>query len=106
MIDVVALERAREARAQVELLERRGGAHEDAEAARALAQALGDRDQRGLPVALDPLPAAAHPGPKQAVAAVDALVAEAGAVGEPGLVDGLVLARHDAHQAPAQHVTE
>ena len=35
---------------------------------------------------------------------IHALEAEAVAVGDPGLVDLLVLARHDAHELAAQHV--
>src|SRR5256885_9201881 len=42
----------------------------------------------------------------QAIGAVYALVAEAVTVGDPGLVDRLVLARHDPHQPAAQHVAE
>src|SRR5690606_19744089 len=46
----------------------------------------------------------AHHRALQAVGAIDALVGEAVAVGDPALVDGLVVPRHHAHQAPAQHM--
>ncbi len=51
-------------------------------------------------------PAFAHHGCLEAVGAVDALVAVAIAVGDPGLVDGFVGTRHHAHQPAAQHVPE
>src|SRR5579863_8054961 len=50
--------------------------------------------------------AVAHQRVLEAVGTVDALVTEAVAIGNPGFVDGLVLARHNPHQAPAQYVTE
>ena len=43
-------------------------------------------------------------GFSSAIFAVDALVAEAIAIGDPGLVHVLVRPRHDAHHAAAQHV--
>ena len=53
-----------------------------------------------------PLAALAHHRRFEAVGAVDAFVAEAVAVGDPGLVDRFVLARHHAHELAAQHVAE
>src|SRR6185437_8594712 len=69
-------------------------------------QRLGRRGQRRIPFELAPAAVGLlDRRGLQAIGAVDALVAEAIAVGDPGLVDFLARARHHAHELPAQHVT-
>ncbi len=70
----------------------------------ALRSARDGRRQRVLPGDLDPLAVVLDARLQQPVGAVDAVAAEAVAIREPALVDGFVLARHDAAQPPAQHV--
>ena len=83
---------------------RRTGEHAET-LRRCRGKSVSRRLQRRRPVGF--LPAAiarAHHGHLQAIRAVDALVAEAVAIGDPALVDRFVLARHHAHEPPTQHV--
>src|SRR5690606_11395224 len=95
---------------QVMLLERRArrGEHADGAAAfgaaRGAAQRADSRRERVLPRALLPLAADLDTRREQPILAVDAEAAVAVAVRDPGLVDVLVLARHDAPHGAAQDV--
>ena len=106
MVDVVGAQAAGDAPEQIELLERARAARQHAELRPARAQPFDNLVERTFPVGLDPFLAVAQQRALQAIGAVHALVAEAVAVGDPGLVDRFVLTRHDTHQLAAQHVAE
>src|SRR6185503_16975940 len=94
---------------EVGLLVRRTRRGKEADAARAplfhrVAQLSSCSLERSLPAGLAPLTLDAQHGRAQAVERIDPLVRKAVAVRNPGLVDLLVLARHDAHEAAAQYV--
>src|SRR5688572_22450706 len=100
---------ARDALQQIRLFERRAWAHERSEPAgppalgRLLQRADGRRE-RVLPRRLDPFAVVLDARLEQPVVAIDAVATEAIAIGEPALVDRLVLARYDAAHPAAQHV--
>src|SRR5690606_18076903 len=62
------------------------------------------RRERRLPLHFLPHAILPHERAHEAVFAVDALIAEAVAAGDPRFVNVLVRTRHDAHDPPAQHV--
>ena len=64
------------------------------------------RAERSLPVDFAPHAALAQPGLRQAIVGEQTFVAEALAVGDPGFVHLVVVTRHDALQATAQHMAE
>ena len=109
VVHVATAEASRNPAGKIRLLQRRRRRHEETELAGArladdLLQAAGSGLERGLPVHFAPRAVLANHRLLRAILRVEPLAAVAVAVGDPGLVDGLVLARHDAHQAAAQHV--
>ena len=96
MVNVRHAQTARQFLGQIQLFHGRGGRDEEADRFGPMAgdhvlQALGGRFQRGFPLGLN----AAEQRLGQPVVAIDAFVAEPVAVGNPGFIDLLVLARHD-----------
>src|SRR5690606_9838559 len=67
-------------------------------------EALRHPMQGAFPVGLGPDAVLANHRLEQAIFAVYALIAETIAIGEPDLVNRLILPRHDAHDASAQHM--
>jgi hypothetical protein len=106
MVEVGGPEAAHDARCEVQFLEGERGVREQARRGPRRRQPTGGRAERGLPVDLAPLAALAQARLCQAVGGEQAFVAEALAVGDPGLVDVVVGARHDALEAAAQHMAE
>ncbi len=109
MVEVVRAESARDLRRQREFFERRDRRRQHADLGRTclahdLLQALGRRFERSLPVDFAPGAALLDHRLHGAVGRVKAFAAEAVAIGDPGLVDRFVRARHDAHDPAAQHV--
>ena len=106
VIDVPGTKATRQAVQQVQLLGGRRRTAERSQVPAMPAQAVDGHGQRRLPAHLGPAATLADQRCADAVGAVDPLVAEAVAVGDPGFVDGLVVAGHDPHQLAAQHVAE
>ncbi len=109
MVEVVRADRARDLRGEREFLERRDRRRQHADLGRTrlahdLLQALGRGFERGLPVDFAPGAAFLDHRLHGTIGRVEAFVAEAVAIGDPGLVDRFVRARHDAHDPAAQHV--
>src|SRR5215472_12086047 len=106
MVDVARAQSARDAPGEVELLQGAGWAGEDTQRRRTRLQSFGNLTESRLPINLDPLLALANQRTLQSIVTVDSFVAEAIAIGDPDLVDRLVLARHHAHQLPTQHMAK
>src|SRR5581483_7831524 len=110
VIDVGGAEPTGEAPQQVELFHGAGAAGEHSQLGRPRPQTLDDLRQRISPAGLAPFGIRATPAAKHrlldALRAVDAFVAEAVTVADPGLVDRLVFARNDSHQLAAQDMPE
>ena len=104
VVDIAATQCAHQLRRQPQLFYRAVRAGQQAHAGSALffgnvAQAAGCIFQRGLPAHLEPAPVLLDHGRGQPVGAMQRLVAEAVAVGNPALIDGFVLKRHHAQHA-------
>ena len=110
MIDVRTAQPVRHPAQQVQFFQRARRVRQETQVRGAVArgtrlQAPGHLCQRGVPVGIHPAAIArAHARCGQALVAVQALVAEAVAIGDPGFVDGLARLRHDAQQLTAQHM--
>ena len=100
-------ERARELRSEIEFFHGRRAAGEHREPRRRAAfKPLAAVSSAASQLTLLPLAAPRAPSASRRSGAIDAFVAVAVAVGDPGLVDGVVLPRHHAHELAAQHVAE
>ncbi len=102
MVDVLAAQPAHQLGQQVEFFDRRMRRAERADGAAAelgpdALQAVGHIAQRGVPVHRLPGSALLDHRLRQPLRAVECLVREAVAVGDPAFVDVLVLERHHAH---------
>ena len=104
IVDVAAVQCAHQLRGQPQFFHRAVRAGQQAHAGGAfflgnVAQTAGSVFQRRLPVHFQPAPILFDHGLGQAVGAVERLVAETIAVGDPAFVHGLVLERHHAQYA-------
>ena len=103
-VDVVRTERAREPRRERHLLDRRVRRHDRADRRATVLrddvlEAVGDALQRLVPVDAAPFAVLADHRRRQALLARERLVGEAVLVGDPALVDRLVLERQHAEHA-------
>src|SRR5690606_2144493 len=108
MIDVLGAEPVRDAPQQIHLLERRVRRNEDAERLALSGERLDELGGRGLerllPGDLGSLLVDLHHRASEAVLGIEAVTAEPVAVGDPRLVDRIVVPRHDPLHSSAQHV--
>ena len=110
-VDVVAADAAQQLARQEQLFECAVRTHQGANALCTvlfldLLQAVGHVFQCGLPVDRLPCTALLDHGLCQAFVAVQRFVRETVAVGNPALVDGFVLERHDAHHLVVLHLDD
>ena len=109
VVDIVAAQFAHQFLQQIGFFQRGRGRGQRAEPLGAVglddpAEARLDGGQRGLPIDLAPLPGGLQHGRRQAIRAVDRLVAEAVPIRQPDLVDRLVGRRDHALDPVAPHV--
>ena len=108
VVDMVGAQVPGDAVEQIHLFHRGVGRHQEPEPVAALLRRILQRPggffQRQRPADVRPPTGTVDPRQRQPVLGVDTLVAEPVAVGDPGLVDGVVITRHDALELSPQDV--
>ena len=106
MVDIVAAEGAQQFLRKILFLQRGLWTDQRRQACARFGKARRGRVQRGFPVDRAQFPTLAQHGLEDAPLGLQCGVAEAVAVGDPGLVDRIVFARHHAHDLVTARVHE